>query len=222
MLPHLDGAEIPLPSALFQFAWENREALVRDELILDEGEWISEKWTEKDGDWVILYDNFDAMVKTKKTDDGYIFSGITSGGHEYCVLTKKDKVIIFINDEEKSDYFIPLLLTLNEYAEDFEMKKAYIIGDTEKYSLLLYDDLFEHFANSPRHHRTYICSEPIKDMYHDIQEKYSHGPINIPGTGKLGVNFYPITVPGTGSLGGYLAGIPQGCFYNIYDLVIGR
>jgi len=32
MLPHLDDAEIPLPSVLFQFAWKNREALLNDSL----------------------------------------------------------------------------------------------------------------------------------------------------------------------------------------------
>jgi len=190
MLPHLDDAEIPVPSALFQFAWKNREALLEDSLAeYQEPDW----WVERDDHEVVLKDDWGASVKIQTAPGGYYFEGETCGGHEYTVRLRRDKVTITLGDEE-SDYFIPLLLALNEHAEDFGMKKCKILIDQSKYRKLIYDDLFEHFAKSPRHHQDLVYSNPIDEVYKTIHW-YSLETHNIVET---------VNVPGMGSLGGYL------------------
>jgi len=128
-----------------------------------------------------------------KRPEGFIFDGKTCGGHKYTVRLSRDKVYITLGDE-KSDYFIPLLLALNEHAEDFGMKRCEVFVDTSKYRKLLYDDLFEHFAKSPRHHQDLVYSNPIEEVYEAIHW-YSLETYNIIET---------VNIPGQGSLGGYL------------------
>jgi len=208
MLPHLDDAEIPLPSVLFQFAWKNREALLNDSLAeYQEPDWWREVENPEDlNSPIILKDDWGASVRVVKRPEGFIFDGETCGDHGYYVIySKNDDEVAILIKEDPSEYFIPLLLALNEHAEDFGMKRCKIFIDQTKYRKLLYDDLFEHFAESPRHHSNLVCSDAQENLY----EMIHYFDLNT------------IAVPGMGSLGGFLACRPNRRAYHRYELVIG-
>lgn len=206
MFPYLDSAKIPIPSELFQFAWKNQEKIFKKEKI----NWgifnEDDLKISSDEDSAIIEDNWGANITIFKLKDYIFYDGITSGGHKYEILQDKnnENVIIFLNNE-KSHRFIPLLLTLNEYAEDFGMKKAKIFFKEDKgieYRKLPYDVLFEHFFEKDHKNPGKVYTKTQEKVY-KIIHKLSYFCESYPW--RAYQNFFTINVPSQGSLGGYLA-----------------